>query len=105
MRLVDDLMEPFRPIVDVCVRRLMEAGQGELHAEARRELAILGTRSMPTPRGVSPISVVAQRLATSLAQVYESQAATLELPTTDRETMVALWDTPHDPQTDNEEAV
>lgn len=92
MRLVDDLMEPFRPLVDVCVRRLIEARRVELNADVRRELAILGTRSLHTVHGISPVSVVVQRLAVSLAQVYESPGTALELPATGKEALASLWD-------------
>ncbi|HEX7341886.1 MAG TPA: type II CRISPR-associated endonuclease Cas1 [Rhodanobacteraceae bacterium] len=104
MRLVDDLMEPFRPLVDVCVHRLAQSGRHELDAGVRRELAVLGTRSMQTPHGISPVSMVVQRFATSLAQVYESPSASLELPATTRATLASLWDDPHDPPNANEEA-
>jgi CRISPR-associated protein Cas1 len=80
MRLVDDVMEPFRPLVDVCVRYLIDAGNVEMDIGVRRELAILGTRSLRTAHGVSPVSVVVQRLSTSLAQVYGKPSASLELP-------------------------
>lgn len=104
MRLVDDLMEPFRPLVDICVRRLVEAGASELDAGIRRELALVGTRSMQTAVGTSPVSVVVQRLAVSLAQVYESPSTPLELPPTDMGTLAHMWDDPHDHQESNEEA-
>lgn len=95
MRLVDDLMEPFRPLVDVCVYRLIEAGKSDLDPAVRRELAVLGTRSMHTTHGISPVSVVVQRLVVSLAQVYESPGASLELPTTGADVLTSLWDDPN----------
>jgi CRISPR-associated protein Cas1 len=104
MRLVDDLMEPFRPLVDVCVRRLTEAGRSEMDAGVRRELAILGTRSLHTAHGISPVSVVVQRLAVSLAQVYESPSASLELPATGKDVLTDLWNSPHDQPGNEEEA-
>lgn len=104
MRLVDDMMEPFRPVVDASVRRLSEAGVSELNVAARRELAVLGTRSLRTARGISPVSVAVQRLAVSLAQVYESPVARLELPETGSDALTALWDEPHAQQERDEEA-
>lgn len=92
MRLVDDLMEPFRPLVDATVRRISEAGATELDEAIRRELAVLGTRSLRTGRGISPVSIVVQRLAVSLAQTYEDSAKRLELPETGRDALAALWD-------------
>lgn len=105
MRLVDDLMEPFRPLVDICVYRLIEAGEDELSRKVRRELAVLGTRSLRTTHGISPVSVVAQRLAISLAQVYESPSSTsLELPATTNNALSSLWDDPNESPEANEEA-
>lgn len=105
MRLVDDLMEPFRPLVDVCVRRLIDTGNREMDADVRRELAILGTRSLRTTHGISPVSMAVQRLSTSLAQVYDSPSGSLELPDANGDALTALWDdSPHDTQQDNEEA-
>lgn len=104
MRLVDDLMEPFRPLVDAWVRRRAETGSLDLDANNRRALALLGTRSLLTSRGVSPVSVVVQRLAVSLAQVYESPDIRLELPDTGQAALAALWDEPYARQEADEEA-
>lgn len=96
MRLVDDLMEPFRPLVDACVRRLVEARHAELGSSERRELAVLGTRSLHTRHGISPVGLVAQRFVASLAQAYESPAASLEWPPSDKTALASLWDESHD---------
>lgn len=104
MRLVDDLMEPFRPLVDVRVSRLAQADSGALDAATRRELAVLGTRSMRTSRGVSPVSLVVQRLTVSLAQVYESPSKSLDLPVTCKDALASFWDDPHDRPNNEEEA-
>lgn len=95
MRLVDDLMEPFRPLVDAWVRHLHEAGSEQLDATVKRELALLGTRSLRTNQGISPVTVVAQRLTVSLAQVYESPGSTLVLPDTTLSALATLWDEPN----------
>lgn len=104
MRLVDDLMEPFRPLVDVCVRRLASTGKNEVDSEVRRELAVLGTRSLRTSHGISPVGMVVQRLAVSLAQAYESPGERLELPETSKDAIAALWDNSDDPRQEAEEA-
>lgn len=95
MRLVDDVMEPFRPLVDAMVRRLCDTGAVALDGETRRELALLGTRSMRTAQGISPVTVTVQRLAVSLAQIYEKQTVALDLPETSRDTLANLWDQDH----------
>lgn len=98
MRLVDDLMEPFRPLVDACVRRLAEAGSKDIDSGTKRTLALLPVRSMFTERGVSPVSLVIQRMVVSLAQVYENPKGTLELPPVTVVALAPLWEEPDVPQ-------
>lgn len=105
MRLVDDLMEPFRPLVDAWVKRLADNSRVELDAGSRRTLAVIGTRSVVTPHGISPVSIVVQRLVVSLAQVYESPNDNqLQLPDTGHAALTALWDEPYARQESKEEA-
>ncbi|KAB2901046.1 MAG: type II CRISPR-associated endonuclease Cas1 [Dokdonella sp.] len=92
MRLVDDLMEPFRPLIDASVRRLVDDARTELDADVRRELALIGARSLQTDRGISPVTIVVQRLAVSLAQAFEQPKLPLQLPPTTSTTLAALWD-------------
>jgi CRISPR-associated protein Cas1 len=81
MRLVDDLMEPFRPVVDLCVWRLVQQGCTEVTADTKRELVASMFDELPTESGATPVMVCAQRLATSLAQVYLGERKKLDLPT------------------------
>lgn len=103
MRLVDDLMEPFRPLVDAIVRKLADNGQTELGATTRRELAILGIRSLYMPYGVSPVSVVIQRFVQSLTKALLTAPMKLELPATQYQTVRALWDEPQQTQQESRE--
>lgn len=80
MRLVDDLMEPFRPMVDLAVFKLAQKGVGEVTADAKRALAKVVYYDMQTQRGTTPVMVCAQNLAVSLAQVYLGERRDLELP-------------------------
>lgn len=104
MRLVDDLMEPFRPLVDAWVRRLADTGSRDLDASAKRALALLGTRSLQTSRGISPVVLSVQRLATSLAQIYEAGAGKLDVPDSGQASLAGLWDESDDRSDDNEGA-
>lgn len=90
MRLVDDLMEPFRPLVDAQVRQLSDLGRHEVDAANKRELALMMARSIQTEEGLSPISVAIERLCRSLAQVYEKQRNSLVLPY-DRAESISAW--------------
>ncbi len=79
-RLVDDVMEPFRPLVDILVWTLTEAGLVEVDAGTKKILGLLPTRSVVTKRGISPVTVVVQRLCESMVNALRSGKAKLELP-------------------------
>lgn len=80
MRLVDDLMEPFRPIVDLKVWQLQRAGENQIVPETKRALVRTMYDDMQTDIGATPVAVCAQRLATSLAQVFLGERDNLDLP-------------------------
>lgn len=80
MRLVDDLMEPFRPVVDLKVWQLHRAGESHVTPETKRALVRVLYDDLPTSLGVTPVMVCMQRLATSLAQVYLGERPKLDLP-------------------------
>jgi CRISPR-associated protein Cas1 len=80
MRLVDDLMEPFRPFVDYSVWRLQKQDQYELDSAAKRALVQTLYQDLHTPDGRTPVMVAIQKTATSLAQVLLGERKTLELP-------------------------
>lgn len=69
--LADDLVEPFRPLVDAVVRQLVEEGAGELDSSAKARLTALTAADCALAGAVSPVSVCAQRLAQSLALSFE----------------------------------
>lgn len=80
MRLVDDLMEPFRPVIDLKVWLLLRNGEGEVTPETKRALVRTLYDDLPTATGATPLMVCTQRLATSLAQVFTGERKQLELP-------------------------
>lgn len=80
MRLVDDLMEPFRPIVDLLVRRWGNANANQVDAAFKGHLGRLHALSLLEPVGVTPVTMAIQRMCISLAHVYERDAKALTLP-------------------------
>ena len=90
LRLVDDLMEPFRPLVDAQVRQLVDLGRYDVDMANKRELALMMVRGIQTEEGLSPVSTAIERLCLSLAQVYEKQRKNLALPY-DRAESIAAW--------------
>jgi CRISPR-associated protein Cas1 len=80
MRLVDDLMEPFRPMIDLKVWQLHRNGEKEVSPETKRALVRTLYDDMQTASGATPVMVCVQKLCTSLAQVYLGERDKLELP-------------------------
>ncbi len=80
MRLVDDLMEPFRPMIDLKVWQLKRNGETEVSPVTKRALVRTLYDDMQTDMGATPVMVCAQKLSTSLAQVYLGERDKLDLP-------------------------
>jgi CRISPR-associated protein Cas1 len=95
MRLVDDLMEPFRSVVDVFVWRLLQDGVVEVTPDAKRTLGSLPTRTLRTDAGLSPLTVVAERLCHSFVGALEG--GKLALPHSRVDVLLSLWDEADDP--------
>jgi CRISP-associated protein Cas1 len=80
MRLVDDLTEPFRPMIDLKVWQLQRLGEDQITPDTKRALVKTLYEDMQTDVGTTPVLVCTQRLATSLAQVYLGEREKLDLP-------------------------
>jgi CRISPR-associated protein Cas1 len=78
--LVDDLMEPFRPIVDREVHRLKSDGIEDVTGEAKAAMARTMIIDLPTAEGFSPVMTCLERLASSLAKAYAGETDRLVLP-------------------------
>jgi len=79
LALADDLMEPFRPTIDLAVHRL--AANGIARAEdAREELIACLNADFPTRNGATPLSHVLLRLARSLAASFLDRKLRLDFP-------------------------
>lgn len=80
LRLADDLMEPFRPYVDLAVARRAERAETELNKETKAALASVLTLDLAGPNGARPLQSCLNFLATSLALIYLGQSRKLDLP-------------------------
>lgn len=80
MRLVDDLMEPFRPMVDLLVWQLRLVEEPSVTPDTKRVLVRSLYDDMQTNSGVTPTMVCMQRLAVSVVQVYLGEKEQLDLP-------------------------
>ena len=79
LALADDLMEPFRPTIDLYVHQLLDAGATTV-PEARSDLVGALGATFITPKGESPLSQVLVRLAQSLVSSFEAGKADLAFP-------------------------
>lgn len=80
MRLVDDLIEPFRPVIDFSVWQLLQKGISEVDPDSKRVLVQSMYQDLKTDVGRTPVLVAIQKLATSLAQVMLGEKQNLDLP-------------------------
>ena len=80
MRLADDLMEPFRPIVDYFVYKIIEKEQYDLTADVKNQLVNILYLDLDGPRGRSPVINRMQSLSYSYAYSLEILKKNLDLP-------------------------
>lgn len=78
--LADDLMEPYRPLVDRTVLNLLADGIDEVTSEAKQALVGLTTLDLQSKAGMTPLFLHAARLAQQLAAAFEAGQGGLDLP-------------------------
>ncbi|MCR9196738.1 MAG: type II CRISPR-associated endonuclease Cas1 [Hyphomonas sp.] len=78
--LADDLMEPFRPLADLLVHDLINAGHEGVDPETKPLLARILVTDLSTQDGVSPVGACLSRLALSLARCFAGDQKKLDLP-------------------------
>jgi CRISP-associated protein Cas1 len=78
--LADDLMEPFRPLVDLTVRNITLADGPDVTPAAKTALARLIALDLPFAGETTPVATALVRLASSLAQSFETRRLALALP-------------------------
>lgn len=77
--LADDLVEPFRPLVDALVVTMIEHGVDTLDPRGKRRFAKQIALDLRIGGEVSPVSIVAVRFAQSLARAFETGRPSLAL--------------------------
>lgn len=80
MALADDLMEPFRPVVDLLVRHALDNGESRMTPDVKKRLAGVLGYDLVTAAGTTPLGTCVQRLAQSLASCYLDGGTVLDLP-------------------------
>jgi CRISP-associated protein Cas1 len=79
--LADDIMEPFRPIVDEKVAEIMQNyTEQELNTTIKAELLQILTRTVYFKEEKSPLMVALQKTASSLQQCYTGERKKIKYP-------------------------
>lgn len=78
--LADDLMEPYRPLVDRLVLTMVHEGESDVTSATKQRLTSVGTLDLSTEQGTSPLSVQVQKYVYSLAMSFETGTPSLSLP-------------------------
>lgn len=79
--LADDIMEPFRPIVDEKIAQIMQNyNEQELNTVIKSELLQLLTRTVYFKEEKSPLMVALQKTASSLQQCYTGERKKIKYP-------------------------
>jgi len=78
--LVDDVMEPFRPLVDMMAYNLKQQQQDTLTPEVKREIATILQEDMLSEKGVSPVINCMQRTAQNIVACLQNNECDLTLP-------------------------
>lgn len=69
--LADDVIEPFRPLVDLFVYRMIPQPDDELHPEDKAALVSLLNVDMGMPRGRMSVLSAIEQMVESLARIYD----------------------------------
>nr|WP_294846562.1 type II CRISPR-associated endonuclease Cas1 [uncultured Sphingomonas sp.] len=77
--LADDLVEPFRPLVDAVVHQMVEEGNIQLDGEAKARLVAVLSADLDLQGATTPASLAIQRLSQSLAASFEQGRVELAL--------------------------
>jgi CRISPR-associated protein Cas1 len=83
--LADDIMEPYRPYVDVLVKQISEAHNAEeieyLTTSVKRQLLIIPRLDVMINGMKSPLMIAVQRTTASLMQCFEGEKRKITYPT------------------------
>lgn len=83
LRLSSDIMEPFRPWLDLTVRQIVQVEDGEvpkLDSDHKKQIVRVLSLDLDGRNGVSTLQTCLDRLSQSLAKVCLGESKKLELP-------------------------
>lgn len=79
LRLVDDLMEPFRPFVDLRVWTVVNSGTIKVDRDSKTSMVELLSQDLEIDGATTPIGMAANQMASSLARVYLGELEAIEI--------------------------
>ena len=79
--LVDDLMEPYRPLVDQVVLRIHEKGHEDLNQEVKRALAGVVTADQVIVGSTSPLFKHMHNLSFAVSELFIGRVVSISFPT------------------------
>lgn len=79
-QLVDDVMEPYRPIVDAAVLGLKRRETTQINSSTKRDLALLMYRDFCTISGVSPLIRCIEETTLSLSRSFDNPRTEISFP-------------------------
>ncbi len=80
MPLVDDLMEPFRPFIDIRVLGILDQELNKVDSNTKPMLASVLRSDLQSNAGITPLAGCMHKLASSLAYCYLGEKTNLEFP-------------------------
>jgi CRISP-associated protein Cas1 len=80
MRLADDLMEPFRPFIDLTVFQISKTEKCDVSPETKKILASVMDMEVAIESGATALKTAVQNMSSSLGLVLEGKAEKLSLP-------------------------
>lgn len=78
--LADDLMEPYRPYVDLCVHEILDGGVSELNKEAKIKLLQVLTTDVEIGDTIRPLELALSFTTSSVVKYYNGEAKQILLP-------------------------
>ena len=80
MRLIDDLMEPFRPVIDLKVWQLRRNGEDTITPDSKRAMVRTLYDDMQTTSGATPVMVCAASGSSACRTLAMPKSSSLGTP-------------------------
>ena len=89
MCLVDDLVEPYRPLFDIAAVELSKSDPVELNPSTKKKIVSMSHLDFESERGRTPFIVVMEGVALSLVESFRQKKNLLTIPLLPDETTLS----------------